>query len=927
MNKLVLESKKWNWPIIATVFFWVLVWFGYDTGIDRFSDPNWSHGVLNIIHSIRAFVPIIAALSVIVILAVQKWRLPQGFFFTPLGLLELYAIVGFFSSAFSNRMVFALYWALMFGAVITVLLIALRHDNALEHLRWIIKLNWIIAGIITLALLALFLLQPGAYSSLTLNFLVCMKRPFEGLGNNISGVSQFGLAASRPTGFGRYAAIAAIIAFVTFLYAQKKKKLLPFLLFFIFAGITFFSKGKTEVGAFLIAIFALIMLSRRYTLSMIALYAVMLVTGFTIIFFNIPCTSSDAILSFLAGPQHNLVVPRETLTPHAIENLPHNLVLNLLSDSPPTSAPTPTPVPASAPTPALAQQDPSDNATTTEAKSIASILTLSGRTNGVWRDALDLLLGSMMVGRGFQADRYFLSGQHAHNTLIHALIQTGILGTIPFVCALLITLFFLFKLLKNPKIEGSQRIFLLGVAGVLAFLFLRGVTESLAFYSADWLFAAPLVAYIQVLYYRYQPVQEPHKKRIIITSGYFNPVHSGHINLIREAKALGDELVVIVNSDAQAKLKGSIPFMPEHERLEIIKSLKPVDHAMLAVDSTRDVGKSLRAVGQQFPGAKLFFAKGGDRNSGNIPEEEIKACLDFDIQIINNVGGGKVQSSSWLIENVVNAFFQIKKMSVSPDDRNHSPISFSSIRVLGNKIDMVQIPQVIDLMDYWIAHEHEKSHWIVATGMHGVVEAQKNPEFKQIVSKADLWAPDGISLVWMAKLNGFNLKKRVAGPDLFHEFLIHSAKKGYKHYFYGDTDQTLQTLEKKLTKELSNIKVESFSPPFRSLTPEEDAVIIKKINDAKPDVLWVGLGLPKQERWIFEHKDKLQVPVIIGVGAAFKFEAGLVRRAPAWVGNRGFEWLWRLVTEPRVVWRRVFIDAPQFIWLASSDFIKNRHGK
>jgi len=407
-------------------------------------------------------------------------------------------------------------------------------------------------------------------------------------------------------------------------------------------------------------------------------------------------------------------------------------------------------------------------------------------------------------------------------------------------------------------------------------------------------------------------------KKIIITSGYYNPIHVGHVSLLKESKSLGDFLVVIVNSDAQAKIKKSVQFMAENERVEIIKSIKYVDEVFLSIDKGLSIAESLKNIAQKYVDHELFFAKGGDRNSGNIPEDETKVCQEFNIKIINNVGGGKTQSSSWLIENVVNAFFQIKKI------KQATMKNFSSIQVLGNKIDMVQIPDVIEMMDFWITQEREKTHWIVATGMHGVMEAQKNKEFQKMLATADLWASDGISLVWMARLNGFNLKRRVAGPDLFHEFLKVSAQKGYKNYFFGDTDETLAKLKEKLNKELPGIKTESFSPPFRKITQEEDDQMIKNINDAKPDILWIGLGLPKQEKWIFEHRQKLQVPVIIGVGAAFKFESGVISRAPSIMGNAGFEWLHRLFQEPKRVWKRVFIDAPQFVWLATLDFIKNK---
>ncbi|MCX6722453.1 MAG: adenylyltransferase/cytidyltransferase family protein [Candidatus Staskawiczbacteria bacterium] len=139
-------------------------------------------------------------------------------------------------------------------------------------------------------------------------------------------------------------------------------------------------------------------------------------------------------------------------------------------------------------------------------------------------------------------------------------------------------------------------------------------------------------------------------KKVIITSGYFNPLHIGHIHLIRDAKMLGDFLVVVVNNDDQVKLKGSVPFMLEQERVEIIKALRYADDVILAVDKDKTVAESLIAIAKKYPDAQLFFAKGGDRNSGNIPENETRACKDFNITIVNDIGGDKIQSSSWLIK-------------------------------------------------------------------------------------------------------------------------------------------------------------------------------------------------------------------------------------------------------------------------------------
>lgn len=140
-------------------------------------------------------------------------------------------------------------------------------------------------------------------------------------------------------------------------------------------------------------------------------------------------------------------------------------------------------------------------------------------------------------------------------------------------------------------------------------------------------------------------------KKVVITSGYFNPLHIGHMNLMREAKKLGDFLVVIVNNDQQVKVKGSVAFMPEKERMEIVKDIKHVDAVFLSIDEDLPIAKSLRAIANQYKG-ELFFAKGGDRNVGNIPESEKKVCKEFNIKIVNNVGGGKVQSSSTLLNKV-----------------------------------------------------------------------------------------------------------------------------------------------------------------------------------------------------------------------------------------------------------------------------------
>jgi len=241
-----------------------------------------------------------------------------------------------------------------------------------------------------------------------------------------------------------------------------------------------------------------------------------------------------------------------------------------------------------------------------------------------------------------------------------------------------------------------------------------------------------------------------------------------------------------------------------------------------------------------------------------------------------------------------------------------------SIQVLGTTIHMVDIPDVLSLMEHWIKEEHDICHHVVNSGMHGVMEAHRDSNLREVFESADLFALDGILMVLIARLRGFKIKKKHTGPDILWEFARAASEKGYTNYFYGDEEPVLLRLEERLKGEFPNLQIVGHrSPPFRQLTPEEDAADVAAINQVAPDVLWVGLGMPKQEKWIFEHRSQLKTTVAMGSGAAFKFVSGDISRGPDWLRNMGFEWLWRLLSEPKRIWRRVFIDAPQFIGLVA----------
>jgi N-acetylglucosaminyldiphosphoundecaprenol N-acetyl-beta-D-mannosaminyltransferase len=171
-------------------------------------------------------------------------------------------------------------------------------------------------------------------------------------------------------------------------------------------------------------------------------------------------------------------------------------------------------------------------------------------------------------------------------------------------------------------------------------------------------------------------------------------------------------------------------------------------------------------------------------------------------------------------------------------------------------------------------------------------------------------------LVWLSRLQGFHHVERVYGPDLMLALCERLAAKGYRHFFYGGAEGVPEQLASVLQKRFPGLQVAgTFSPPFRSLTADEDDRIVQMINAAAPDIVWVGLSTPKQERWMAGHRERLTAPVLIGVGAAFDFLTGRKPQAPRWMQRAGLEWLFRLLTEPRRLWRRYLINNPLFVAL------------
>jgi N-acetylglucosaminyldiphosphoundecaprenol N-acetyl-beta-D-mannosaminyltransferase len=235
----------------------------------------------------------------------------------------------------------------------------------------------------------------------------------------------------------------------------------------------------------------------------------------------------------------------------------------------------------------------------------------------------------------------------------------------------------------------------------------------------------------------------------------------------------------------------------------------------------------------------------------------------------------------------------------------------SRFDVLGVHVSAIDIPTATDEIARWI--EQREQHYVCVTGVHGVMESQRDADLKAIHNRSGLTTPDGMPLVWAGKRAGTAVE-RVYGPDLMLALCERAARSGWTSFFYGGREGVPEELARRLTARFDGLRVVgTYSPPFRPLTPAEDLEIVERINAAAPDLVYVGLSTPKQERWMAAHAGLLDAPVLLGVGAAFDIHAGTLRQAPRWIQRSGLEWLFRLGVEPRRLWRRYLTNNPRFV--------------
>jgi len=238
--------------------------------------------------------------------------------------------------------------------------------------------------------------------------------------------------------------------------------------------------------------------------------------------------------------------------------------------------------------------------------------------------------------------------------------------------------------------------------------------------------------------------------------------------------------------------------------------------------------------------------------------------------------------------------------------------------ILGVNIAEINMEWLIEYLNKMVKHKDGNllsGDYICVCNVYSTVTAYKDESYKAILNGGDLAIPDGGPLSVIGRRRGWKNMRRTTGPGLMGEMFLASSNIGYRHFFYGSTEDTLNKLIMELKRSYPYIQIAgTYSPPFRTLTEEEDENVIKLINNVKPDFIWVGLGAPKQERWMAAHKDKVQ-GLMIGVGAGFDYYAKNIKRAPNWMQSCNLEWLYRLFQEPKRLFMRYMKTNWMFLWL------------
>ena len=243
-------------------------------------------------------------------------------------------------------------------------------------------------------------------------------------------------------------------------------------------------------------------------------------------------------------------------------------------------------------------------------------------------------------------------------------------------------------------------------------------------------------------------------------------------------------------------------------------------------------------------------------------------------------------------------------------------------KVLGAFINALDWKTALERISVWA--EGRDSRYVCICNVHSVVTAGQDAEFGCVVTAADMTTPDGAPVAWMLGRLGFAGQQRINGPDLMWKYCELAAKRNESIFLYGSTEETLTILQARLLTVLPGLQIAgAISPPFRTLTAEEDAADVARINASGAGTVWVSLGCPKQEKWMAAHRGSVNA-VMIGVGAAFDYHAGTIKRAPLWMQRRGLEWLHRLCSEPGRLWKRYLVTNTLFVLGAARQLVMRR---
>jgi N-acetylglucosaminyldiphosphoundecaprenol N-acetyl-beta-D-mannosaminyltransferase len=247
-----------------------------------------------------------------------------------------------------------------------------------------------------------------------------------------------------------------------------------------------------------------------------------------------------------------------------------------------------------------------------------------------------------------------------------------------------------------------------------------------------------------------------------------------------------------------------------------------------------------------------------------------------------------------------------------------------TVDVLGVPLGLIDYDGALNWIDDMVAVRQQG--YVCVCNVHAVMASAEDPGLRSALLASSLNVPDGQPLVWALNLLGQSLKDRVYGPELMARSCARAVSSGQRMYLYGGRNQgALVQLALNLRQRYPGVRiVGGYSPPHRSLTSEERAAVINEINGSRADVVWVGIGVPKQEKWMAEMRDELDAPVLVGVGAAFDFHAGLVPQAPGWLQESGLEWAYRLAHEPRRLWRRYTRYNPRFVGAFARQLLEHR---